>query len=337
MATLSRTRRGRQGPYAAITRLLWVLALALPTAPVAAQSVMSATPIALDPDDETRTRVGSLDFLAGFVLHRKDDRFRELSGLAIDAAGRTLLAVTDEGDRVRIPLFHGPDGRITGFGYATLGPLPGDDGRPLDGRDGGAEGLTPYGTGFAVSFEDPNRVALYPDGLDAPSRILAGPAALGRMPTNQGLEGIAGLPDGSLVGLVEGERGPGEHAGVLVAPDGSLARFVYRTEEDFKPTDIALLPDGSLLVLERRFQASNPLGIAARLIRLAREAIAPGAVVEGREEAFFALPLSIDNFEGLAAREGPGGATLLYIVSDDNFNPLQRTILLQFRLNAPGG
>ena len=36
-----------------------------------------------------------------------------------------------------------------------------------------------------------------------------------------------------------------------------------------------------------------------------------------------------DNFEGIAA-EARGEATRLYILSDDNFNPVQRTLLLAF-------
>ncbi len=36
--------------------------------------------------------------------------------------------------------------------------------------------------------------------------------------------------------------------------------------------------------------------------------------------------------EGIAAVRGADGGALIYLVSDDNFNPLQNTILLMFRL-----
>jgi hypothetical protein len=42
--------------------------------------------------------------------------------------------------------------------------------------------------------------------------------------------------------------------------------------------------------------------------------------------------LTVDNMEGIDAREGPGGETLVYILSDDNDNPLQRTYLPMFEL-----
>jgi hypothetical protein len=41
---------------------------------------------------------------------------------------------------------------------------------------------------------------------------------------------------------------------------------------------------------------------------------------------------NIDNMEGLAVRRGPKGETLLYILSDDNYSPLQRTLLLMFEV-----
>jgi hypothetical protein len=54
--------------------------------------------------------------------------------------------------------------------------------------------------------------------------------------------------------------------------------------------------------------------------------------VRATELAFLAAPYAVDNLEGLAATKGTRGETLLWLISDDNFNPLQRNILLQFEL-----
>ena len=48
--------------------------------------------------------------------------------------------------------------------------------------------------------------------------------------------------------------------------------------------------------------------------------------------AELSLPLSVDNFEALAVRPDGAGGWHLFLLSDDNFNPLQRTLLLQFQL-----
>ena len=36
--------------------------------------------------------------------------------------------------------------------------------------------------------------------------------------------------------------------------------------------------------------------------------------------------------EGIAVRRGAHGETLLYIISDDNYNALQRTVLMMFEV-----
>jgi hypothetical protein len=60
--------------------------------------------------------------------------------------------------------------------------------------------------------------------------------------------------------------------------------------------------------------------------------IRPGAVLEANPIAEFdAAPLA-ENFEGVAARRDAAGRTMIYMVSDDNFNFLQRTLLVMFEL-----
>jgi len=42
----------------------------------------------------------------------------------------------------------------------------------------------------------------------------------------------------------------------------------------------------------------------------------------------------MDNFEGIDCLKGRHGAPVFYMISDDNFSPQQRTLLLMFALNA---
>jgi hypothetical protein len=60
----------------------------------------------------------------------------------------------------------------------------------------------------------------------------------------------------------------------------------------------------------------------------------PGATVRPEELARLASPHAVDNLEGLAATRGARGETLLWLISDDNFNPLQRNILMLFELEG---
>lgn len=86
-----------------------------------------------------------------------------------------------------------------------------------------------------------------------------------------------------------------------------------------------------MLVLSRWFSLIG--GVRARIERVPAGAIRAGAVLRGALVAQFAHPFATENFEGLAALQGADGATFLYVLSDDNFNGFQRTLLLLFHLD----
>ncbi len=45
------------------------------------------------------------------------------------------------------------------------------------------------------------------------------------------------------------------------------------------------------------------------------------------------LSYQIDNIKGIGVHKDAQGETILTLVSDDNFSPIQRNLLLQFALN----
>jgi hypothetical protein len=101
-----------------------------------------------------------------------------------------------------------------------------------------------------------------------------------------------------------------------------------------QPVDAAPLPGGGALVLERGFSLFG--GFSARLTRISAAALAevrPGSVLEGEEILRFASPLPVDNYEGVAVVRHQG-RLLVGVISDDNENRLQRTLLLLFEMLA---
>ncbi len=60
--------------------------------------------------------------------------------------------------------------------------------------------------------------------------------------------------------------------------------------------------------------------------------IKPDAIVDAQVLVDVGQRYSIDNMEGIAVREGENGDLLVYMISDNNFNALQRTLLLMFRI-----
>jgi hypothetical protein len=125
-------------------------------------------------------------------------------------------------------------------------------------------------------------------------------------------------------------RRGGRAVGWVSDADG-WSPLTYALSDGFVVTDLATLPSGDVLVLERRYALR--IGVAARVRRIAKGAIAPGAELAGELLAELRPPLTVDNMEGLAARrEAATGKTLIYMISDDNYSITQRTLLLMFEL-----
>ena len=278
--------------------------------------------------------VGRLHYLGGLDLRSDEPAFGGLSGLSVTADGR-LTAVTDRGHWFTARIVRNRNGRLADLTDAALGPLLDTKGRPVAGEWRDAEALERLpGGDWLVSFEGRHRVWRYAaeiGGLQGHPAPFPTPKGIAAAPLNGGLETLTPLPDGRIMMLAESlRRTGGSRAGWLVG-DRKIDVFGYRTARDFKPTDAALLPNGDVLVLTRYFKLLG--GFKARLERVPAAAIEAGAVLKGELLARFAPPLTVDNFEGVAVTRDTDGATLVYILSDDNFNFLQRTLLLLFRLD----
>ncbi|MDP6952192.1 MAG: esterase-like activity of phytase family protein [Alphaproteobacteria bacterium] len=272
-------------------------------------------------------RLDALAYRGGLELTSPDRRFGGLSGLVVSADGARLLAISDTGLWLEATLTYDDDGNLSGLSGAEITPLRADSGAVLSGkRDADAEGLVALSDGgYLVSFERRHRVLHYgaPGANGAPVWM---PDALASVDGNGGLEALAMLGDGHLLALCEDEFvSDGRLGGWLV--DGETAEAVtWPGDGYFKPTAASVLPDGRVLVLERGYTAiAGPKG------RLMLIDDVDDSALSGREIARFQPPIQVDNYEGLASLE-MAGETRLFIVSDDNFNPLQRTLLLSFAL-----
>ena len=90
-----------------------------------------------------------------------------------------------------------------------------------------------------------------------------------------------------------------------------------RATDGYVPTGADRLDD-TIYVVERRFSLLG--GFATRIVSLPAAAVRPGARLVGRSRWPSSRPPLIgENFEAIAARRGPDGQVLLYLLSDDNF------------------
>lgn len=302
-----------------------------------------ATGIAFDRAKPDRRRFGRLVWRGGLELRSASPYFGGYSGLALDIKGDRLLAVSDAGSWLSARLEYRGD-RLSGLSETRIGAITRKGGQPLKkGRYRDAESLVALSPAriegrYLIGFEHKHRIDKYAfrkGKLRGPAGHRKIPAKLKRMRRNEGLEAIGilrgGRYAGALVMFAERLLSPrGDHTGAIVVKGRASPLYLAR-RDDFNITDVKGLRDGGLLVLERRFIRSA-LRLDIRLRRVRAREIAPGARLTGEVLLDAGPGLTIDNFEGLAVSETPDGETVITLISDDNFNFFQRTLLVQFLL-----
>ena len=319
------------------TRFILCLAL-IAAAPLAVRDVqplpLTSIAVPLNPDDLAQSTVGDLRYLGGLVLRSTTRLFGGLSGLRAGPGGR-LLAISDNGNWVSFVTVE-RDGRLAGVRDGIIAPLLDAGDRKAKSKSAGdAESLdwNPQTGEALVSFEQDHRIQRYL-GIDParPGTLRAMPtevtrnAATAGWPANGGGEALAVLGDGSRVLFEEEGEAANGLSPVLRVKDGVTRQLLYRRPAGYKPTDAIEIAPGELLVLNRHYTVFD--GVSAILAR-----VKVADIMEPREVARLAPPLTVDNMEGLAVRK-EGGRTFVYMVSDDNFNAVQQTLLLKFELVA---
>lgn len=299
---------------------------------VAATKVqVDATPVALDPRDPMRVRIGRLTYAEGWSLAtRQRSGFGGLS--AIRVAGERITAISDIGAIVRF--------RLTRFGHiaeARIDPLPDRCGVPSEGRDSEALTIDRASGTLWTALEWHNMVCrIDPDG-----RVkTVAPLAMRHWARNFGPETLLRLPDGRFIAIAEHDPAAGIDGGetrpLLVFdrdptdPSVRVTQLRYRPPPGFSPTDAAVLPDGRLVTINRGFGLPDLFTATIAIADIAD--LAPGRTVTAHAIATFRPPLLSDNFEGIDVDQ-VAGRTRLTIVSDDNFASWQRTLLLRFWLD----
>jgi hypothetical protein len=316
-----RREAGRRAPVVALLLLL----VACHTSSGAEGVGAGAFTLPVKPDHQPD--FGRLDFRAGFVLASSDPRFGGLSGLWLTPDGGRLIAASDRGTLWRAALEHAADGTLLGFASWRAIEPGAEAGDPPE-RD--AEALAVTGEDVVIAYEGAHRLRRVPlDDPALPAAALPTPPELSE-PHNHGIEALVTLEGGTLLAIAEGVRTAGGDQAAWLIEGDRIAALAYAPGAGFVPTGADRLGD-TVYVLERQVSLA---GLAARVVALDTADIRPGTRLVGRELGVLGPPALSENFEGLAVRRSPDGGVLLYLLSDDNFNVLFRSLLLQFELPA---
>lgn len=255
-------------------------------------------------------------------LTSPDPNFGGLSDLAMRPDG-SLLAISDNGHWYGFRPGFDADGSLARIAEPWGQPMRNGEAGLLTGKqDADAEGLAalPEG-GLAVSFERRHRLVHYAEP-GAASRLLDVPNLRG-LPENQGIEALAVLPDGGFLLLAEGGEKQDGLPAFLGKPGGDWQRLAYPFDGEFRPTGLTVGPGGAPYALERAF--SFPAGPRGRIMRLT----IADATIKAEPVALLQSPIPVDNAEGIVWLPDPAPLGSFLIISDDNFSPLQKTLIWQ--------
>jgi hypothetical protein len=310
-----------------------------PSSPVGAQPValeIRSEPLLLKLDEPGLRRIGKLIWRGGISMTSSSPNFGGWSDLRVSPDGRTLSSISDLGSWLTATIDYDSQGDLDGLSNGRIGSLRGLDGKPLSNKiEADAEGMAAMPDGsWLVSFERNHRIWHYPtlDGTPVPLNL---PDGFTRQPENGGVEALTALNDGRVVAISEEYSTTSGFVVGWIGQPAAEGRYTWQTFQyakipDFNPTALAPLPEGGFVLLERAYDVAR--GVRVRVMKVEAAELQPGATVRARELARLVSPLAVDNLEGIAATKGSRGETLLWLISDDNFSPMQRNLLLLFEL-----
>lgn len=322
-------------------RILIVLVLAILSLPAPNQMkpeptragilLVSARALPLNEDDPAQTRVGALEYLGGWELASINPGFGGLSSLLVDHSGQ-VLALSDAGMLMGFHIGAGQSSR-----HPFIAPLPV---RPQD-RDQpwwawDAESLThdPASGRYWAGFELRQEICRYSPGFARVEACRVWPE-IRAWPKTGSIESLARLPDGRFLAIGEmGMTSDGYHDALLFMGDPAEAdtpgptHLRYQPPQGYRPTDMVALDERHVLVLNRRLTLQELFTATIAIVELPAHPT-NRTVIRARTLARLAPPLLADNFEGLAVTHEKG-QTIVWIVSDDNHEFFQRTLLLKF-------
>ncbi len=291
-------------------------------------------------------KVGSLQLRSALVLNADDKLFGGLSGLRLNDAGTKLYSISDRAQWLVADIDLDDHGAIADVTNGQMADMMQDIGIALHGMAGDAEAieLTEDG-GMIVGFERYHRLDHYAreqDGRFSYRQRILHNRLVTDLANNGSLESVVKLRDDRILTISEAaiEGDAKKRNLVVISPklnwyqggDEWQRHYYQTTSDEFGVTDLAADPiTGDIYALERAYSVRK--GVRVRVKRFHEDDLVAGELIAAPEElASLNLVHGIDNMEGLAFRNQPDGRKILYMISDDNYNLTQRTVLMSWEI-----
>lgn len=299
---------------------------------------ITVKPIALNTQSPQQKIIGNLKYLKGYSIASDYTHFGGLSGLyyAKEAGDISPAFVSDRGQVGQFKL----DQNYKPY-FASIQFISGIPWKTAPKKIADAESIVMLKVKDSdytlISFEHVHRIMAYSE-KDKNGTPLPLPAGISMLQSNGGLETVEALSDGRLLLIAEHPtiKTKQHFAWIGTAPKDDPLAFRYITRliappKGYSPTDATELPNGDVLVLLRRFTPID--GVSAKFWRIKKAMLDSSDTITGEVIATLRPPLSVDNMEGIAVIDmSKDGNPIIAVISDDNFNSFQRTLLMIFEV-----
>lgn len=299
---------------------------------------MEVRAVALDPHDPARRRLGALTYLGGVTLRSRDPAFGGFSSLVV--TGDRFLLLSDGGNFVRFRM--GADWRPHGLRFGNLPAGPSVGWQKQD-RDSESLARDPRTGALWVGFERYNQIWRYTPTLPG-RRAMSRPAPWHAGPAMAAPSRWRICPMGDSSPFPKRRRCPKPNDGdegrrrADTAGADLRGRSAALSAPPFHLSGVARSRRRRCRRTVRRIAGRRRAAVSTAVPIPESDHVGPGggdrtgASGAGQAAGGPDAPLIHDNFEGVAVTR-EGGATILWLVSDDNQTVLERTYLLKFRLD----
>jgi len=284
-----------------------------------------------------------IDILNSFLIKSKSQKsipLIEISDLAWDEDQQLLYAVSDEGYLYHFKLdIENKNLKSIDLVFATQ--LKDKNHKPLKGKFLDSEGLTirnsnnnkPNDSQLIISFENDPRIASYFSNGDFDRKIKL-PKTLRKKKSyrgnNKALEGVAFH---NQYGIITAPELPLKkdtlEKQTLFSTSGKKWNFKATGTKNSSITALEVLPNKNILILERAYNGLlSPIVITLRELNINECSDKEFCDTKTLARLDSSEGWRVDNFEGLTHIKD----NLYLMISDNNKNPLQKTILILFEI-----
>jgi hypothetical protein len=300
--------------------------------------------------DSVKLLVGGVYLKDGYILtNYKDIRFGEWSGMAFDEKG-DLILVSDRGANLKSSIVD--ENGVQNFINTTIGKISVDDNTMMT-KD--FEELAIFNGSCFISDEFLHQILRYENcdfGM-APIAIKT-PDWKSELSYNKGIEAFDINLEGKFLAIAEYDKNKKDtsiHKAYYWSLESnytkinSLKEFTYLSKEGYGVSGLKFLKNGDLLVLERYYK--KKFGSAAEnyeidikyvkkqeiesAIEVENAQVKGKSIIHIDNESISGKYGYADNFESIAVKEDDN-LTSIYILTDDNRAPFERSVLLKFEI-----